>query len=68
MIKKWDSQFHGGSHGHLVGLEKKILRQPDLGIDIKHPIQIRRLLDSFEIRLEYVTEFPLGLLEPFWPH
>ena len=52
MIEEGDSQLDPVGHGHPVGLQEKIVREPGLTVDIKHPVERRGVLGVFEVRTE----------------
>ena len=62
VIEKRNTQFESVGHGHFVGLDEEVVGQPHLGVDIKHPVQWRGLLDRFEICSEDGPQLPSGLL------
>ena len=41
VIEEWNPKLNGSRHRHLIALEKKILRQPDLHVGVEHLVQCR---------------------------
>src|SRR5690242_13110590 len=52
MIERRYSQLDGVGHGHLVGFQKQIVREPGLGIEIQHSVDAVVSARSLEMLLE----------------
>src|SRR5437870_5636748 len=58
MIQKRDSALETNAHTHLINAHEQQLRQPQVKIQVRHPVQIRLLpclfCKTFSDRLHYV--------------
>ena len=66
MIEEWHAKLNGGSHGHLVAFEQKILRQPHFRVRIQHAIQRGCIRHMLKIWRKDIVEPAFGFPDPLF--